>query len=225
MSLILVIQQAFEVLGHLTEACGVNRGVPRREWGRLHWGRRFPIEFPVHPGAAPNGRHAEGHTADTIQRLQCLRSYHAHPNHPPERVGHSPSAPSRAPRIRVRSSRGGAQTRWQEARREWWAELETYQNWLYLFITISPITLSFWCQPPIFMSNSQSCQWNKLPSIGWIPMFGCLNHRILLSRGSQINQTVFPESYVHVSWCFPHILSSFSCHMVPLCCFYPGAHW
>ena len=128
MSLILVIQQAFEVLGHLTEACGVNRRVPRREWGRLHWGRRFPIEFPVHPGAAPNGRHAEGHTADAIQRLQCLRSYHAHPNHPPERVGHSPSAPSRAPRIRVRSSRGGAQTRWQEARREWWADLETYQT-------------------------------------------------------------------------------------------------
>jgi len=53
------------------------------------------------------------------------------PGTEPIQVGHSPPAPSKAPRTRARSSRGGATTRWQEARRGWWTDFETYQNWLY----------------------------------------------------------------------------------------------
>ena len=53
------------------------------------------------------------------------------PGTEPIQVDHSPSAPSKAPRTRVRSSRGGATTRWQEARRGWWAYFEIYENWLY----------------------------------------------------------------------------------------------
>ena len=53
------------------------------------------------------------------------------PGTAPIQVGHSPSAPSRAPRARVRSSRGGATIRWQEARREWWSNYEAFQYWPY----------------------------------------------------------------------------------------------
>ena len=53
------------------------------------------------------------------------------PGTEPIQVGHSPSAPSKAPRTSLRSSRGGATTRWQEARRGWWVDFEAYQSWLY----------------------------------------------------------------------------------------------
>eukprot|EP00435_Cladocopium_sp_Y103_P040886 s2774_g11.t1 len=44
-------------------------------------------------------------------------------------VGHSPSAPSRRPR--VRSSRGGQTTRWQEAQREWYNDFDEFRYGLY----------------------------------------------------------------------------------------------
>ena len=53
------------------------------------------------------------------------------PGTDPIQVGHSPATSSNPPRQRVRSSRGGATTRWQEAKRAWWNDFEAYQNWLY----------------------------------------------------------------------------------------------
>ena len=53
------------------------------------------------------------------------------PGTDPIQVGHSPATSSNPPRQRVRSSRGGATTRWQEARRAWCVDFEAYQNWLY----------------------------------------------------------------------------------------------
>ena len=52
------------------------------------------------------------------------------PGTDPIQVGHSPATSSNPPRQRVRSSRGGATTRWQEAKRAWWNDFEAYQNWL-----------------------------------------------------------------------------------------------
>ena len=44
----------------------------------------------------------------------------------PIQVAHSPATSSNPPRQRVRSSRGGATTRWQEAKRAWWNDFEAY---------------------------------------------------------------------------------------------------
>ena len=51
----------------------------------------------------------------------------------PIRTGHSPSAPSAGPkqRTRQRSSRGGQNTRNQEATRAWFSDLDTFRDWLY----------------------------------------------------------------------------------------------
>ena len=53
------------------------------------------------------------------------------PGADPIQVGHSPATSSTGRRPRVRSSRGGATTRWQEAKRGWWADFEAVQWWLY----------------------------------------------------------------------------------------------
>ena len=53
------------------------------------------------------------------------------PGADPIQVGHSPATSSSGRRPRVRSSRGGATTRWQEAKRGWWADFEAVQWWLY----------------------------------------------------------------------------------------------
>ena len=55
------------------------------------------------------------------------------PGAEPVRTGHSPAAPSAGPRQRTRqrSSRGGQTTRNQEAIRAWFADLDTFRDWLY----------------------------------------------------------------------------------------------
>jgi len=70
--------------------------------------------------ADTSGVTTEATTADTSELVPPPTSPNlVDPGTEPIQVGHSPSAPSKAPRTRVRFSRGGATTRWQEARRGW----------------------------------------------------------------------------------------------------------
>ena len=83
------------------------------------------------------------------------------PGTEPIQVGHSPSAPSKAPkapRTRVRSSRGGATTRWQEARRGWWVDFEAYQNLLYQNSGGS-ISGGFWLRRIPYEQASEDQRW------------------------------------------------------------------
>ena len=80
------------------------------------------------------------------------------PGTDPIQVGHSPSAPSNPPRKRVRSSRGGALTRWQEAKRAWWTDFEAYQNWLY-WNSGGDIAGGFWLRKISYDQADESIRW------------------------------------------------------------------
>ena len=78
------------------------------------------------------------------------------PGAEPIQVGHSPAGPSRRPR--VRSSRGGATTRWQEAKRGWWADFEAYQNWLYRN-SGGDIARGFWLPKISYENATEDQRW------------------------------------------------------------------
>ena len=80
------------------------------------------------------------------------------PGTDPIQVGHSPATSSNPPRQRVRSSRGGAQTRWQEAKRAWWNDFEAYQNWLYLN-SGGDIAGGFWLRKISYEQADESIRW------------------------------------------------------------------
>ena len=80
------------------------------------------------------------------------------PGTDPIQVGHSPASSSRTPRQRVRSSRGGATTRWQEARRAWWVDFEAYQNWLYRN-SGGDIARGFWLRKIPYEQASEDQRW------------------------------------------------------------------
>ena len=82
----------------------------------------------------------------------------ADPGTEPIQVGHSPASSSRTPRQRVRSSRGGATTRWQEARRAWWVDFEAYQNWLYRN-SGGDIARGFWLRKIPYEQATESQRW------------------------------------------------------------------
>ena len=82
--------------------------------------------------ADPSGVATEATTVDTSEISPPPTSPNlVEPGVEPVQVGHTPSAPSRPPRTRQRSSRGGQVTRWQEANREWWKDFERVVQWLY----------------------------------------------------------------------------------------------
>ena len=96
-----------------------------------------PVEASV-PAASeplvadPSGVATEATTADSSDIAPPPTSPNlVAPGVEPIQVGHEPSGPSRPPRTRQRSSRGGQVTRWQEAQREWWKDFERVQQWLY----------------------------------------------------------------------------------------------
>ena len=80
------------------------------------------------------------------------------PGADPIQVGHSPASSSTAHRPRVRSSRGGAQTRWQEAKRAWWNDFEAYQNWLY-HNSGGDIVGGFWLRKISYEQADESIRW------------------------------------------------------------------
>ena len=80
------------------------------------------------------------------------------PGTDPIQVGHSPATSSNPPRQRVRSSRGGATTRWQEAKRAWWNDFEAYQNWLYLN-SGGDIAGGFWLRKISYEHADESLRW------------------------------------------------------------------
>ena len=80
------------------------------------------------------------------------------PGTDPIQVGHSPSTSSNPPRQRVRSSRGGATTRWQEAKRAWWNDFEAYQNWLY-HNSGGDIVGGFWLRKISYEQADESTRW------------------------------------------------------------------
>ena len=80
------------------------------------------------------------------------------PGADPIQVGHSPASSSTAHRPRVRSSRGGAQTRWQEAKRAWWNNFEAYQNWLY-HNSGGDIVGGFWLRKISYEHADESTRW------------------------------------------------------------------
>ena len=80
------------------------------------------------------------------------------PGADPIQVGHSPASSSTAHRPRVRSSRGGAQTRWQEAKRAWWNDFEAYQNWLYSN-SGGDIAGGFWLRKISYEQADESIRW------------------------------------------------------------------
>ena len=80
------------------------------------------------------------------------------PGTDPIQVGHSPATSSNPPRQRVRSSRGGAQTRWQEAKRAWWNDFEAYQNWLY-HNSGGDIVGGFWLRKISYEQADESTRW------------------------------------------------------------------
>ena len=80
------------------------------------------------------------------------------PGTDPIQVGHSPATSSNPPRQRVRSSRGGATTRWQEAKRAWWNDFEAYQNWLYRN-SGGDIAGGFWLRKISYEQADESTRW------------------------------------------------------------------
>ena len=80
------------------------------------------------------------------------------PGTEPIQVGHSPATSSNPPRQRIRSSRGGAQTRWQEAKRAWWNDFEAYQNWLY-YNSGGDIVGGFWLRKISYEQADESTRW------------------------------------------------------------------
>ena len=80
------------------------------------------------------------------------------PGADPIQVGHSPASSSTAHRPRVRSSRGGATTRWQEAKRAWWNDFEAYQNWLY-HNSGGDIVGGFWLRKISYEYADESTRW------------------------------------------------------------------
>ena len=80
------------------------------------------------------------------------------PGTDPIQVGHSPATSSNPPRQRVRSSRGGATTRWQEAKRAWWNDFEAYQNWLY-WNSGGDIAGGFWLRKISYEHADESLRW------------------------------------------------------------------
>ena len=80
------------------------------------------------------------------------------PGTDPIQVGHSPATSSNPPRQRVRSSRGGATTRWQEAKRAWWNDFEAYQNWLY-HNSGGDIVGGFWLRKISYEQADESTRW------------------------------------------------------------------
>ena len=80
------------------------------------------------------------------------------PGTDPIQVGHSPATSSNPPRQRVRSSRGGATTRWQEAKRAWWSDFEAYQNWLY-WNSGGDIAGGFWLRKIPYEQADESLRW------------------------------------------------------------------
>ena len=80
------------------------------------------------------------------------------PGADPIQVGHSPASSSTAHRTRVRSSRGGATTRWQEAKRAWWNDFEAYQNWLY-HNSGGDIVGGFWLRKIPYEQADESTRW------------------------------------------------------------------
>ena len=80
------------------------------------------------------------------------------PGTEPIQVGHSPATSSNPPRQRVRSSRGGATTRWQEAKRAWWNDFEAYQNWLY-HNSGGDIVGGFWLRKISYEYADESTRW------------------------------------------------------------------
>ena len=80
------------------------------------------------------------------------------PGTEPIQVGHSPATSSNPPRQRVRSSRGGATTRWQEAKRAWWNDFEAYQNWLY-HNSGGDIVGGFWLRKIPYEQADESTRW------------------------------------------------------------------
>ena len=80
------------------------------------------------------------------------------PGADPIQVGHSPASSSTAHRARVRSSRGGATTRWQEAKRAWWNDFEAYQNWLY-HNSGGDIVGGFWLRKIPYEQADESTRW------------------------------------------------------------------
>ena len=80
------------------------------------------------------------------------------PGADPIQVGHSPASSSTAHRPRVRSSRGGATTRWQEAKRAWWNDFEAYQNWLY-HNSGGDIVGGFWLRKISYEHADESTRW------------------------------------------------------------------
>ena len=80
------------------------------------------------------------------------------PGTDPIQVGHSPATSSNPPRQRVRSSRGGATTRWQEAKRAWWNDFEAYQNWLY-WNSGGDIAGGFWLRKMSYEQADESTRW------------------------------------------------------------------
>ena len=80
------------------------------------------------------------------------------PGTDPIQVGHSPAISSNPPRQRVRSSRGGATTRWQEAKRTWWNDFEAYQNWLY-WNSGGDIAGGYWLRKVPYEQADESLRW------------------------------------------------------------------
>ena len=80
------------------------------------------------------------------------------PGTEPIQVGHSPATSSNPPRQRVRSSRGGATTRWQEAKRACWNDFEAYQNWLY-HNSGGDIVGGFWLRKIPYEQADESTRW------------------------------------------------------------------
>ena len=80
------------------------------------------------------------------------------PGTDPIQVGHSPATSSNPPRQRIRSSRGGATTRWQEAKRAWWNDYEAYQNWLYRN-SGGDIAGGFWLRKIPYEQADESIRW------------------------------------------------------------------
>ena len=76
----------------------------------------------------------------------------------PIQVGHSPATSSAGRRPRVRSSRGGALTRWQEAKRGWWADFEALQWWLY-HNSGGVVAGGFWLPKIAYEDASEDQRW------------------------------------------------------------------
>ena len=80
------------------------------------------------------------------------------PGADPIQVGHSPATSSTGRRPRVRSSRGGALTRWQEAKRGWWADFEALQWWLY-YNSGGAVAGGFWLPKIAYEDATEDQRW------------------------------------------------------------------